>query len=1175
MAVTRDDVIKLYVAMFHRAPEGNAVDTWVQAAESEGWGLAELAQTMCAAAIEVVQSDESYASIYPEYANLDLSNLTEESVRAVIESVYEILFNKTYEDDPEGIDGWVADVIENGQPLGNAIASIVLVAEQIYNGEVEADEQAKAAAEAFVNKVEVAKYFAENVSEFNGDFGAYQQIIADVTDDPDTVEAAKEEVDNTYVPKNVTLTTDADNVTGSIFDDTFTGVISALSSRGTLDTNDKIDGGDGTDTLTLTVEGSFSGFSSNGYLRNVEEVILNNAEEISRTFDATGVSGVEYYVVNSEGSTVNLTDLGEIPLAVVLQGVAKDTTIDFDNGVTDGSEDNLMVEVQDVGTSSDKVTVTVNGIETLDINAIGTANYVTIADNALKTLEISGSGDLDLDGIGTTVESVDGSGATGNLTLDLTGADTFLFSVKGGAGDDVISIKIGNILANAEIDGGGGSNVVTFTGGGTVQFTMGNVQTVKFGDLDNDVIFSAKNVSGIENIVATKDIDEDVTFANLGASDITVELQGSNNTGIDLTIDNSGSLTVNVDTPSSAATTTNPDENNIDITAINASSLTLNVAEKMKYKGTITANNAENLILSISGALNNTISANSASAAIISNVSNDSALNLTAPNLVELNITANADLNLTNSDLSSLQSLTVNVSGDGNVVTLPNLSAIYSVTLSGSGSVELGDLGDDDLNDYGIIITAADLSGNDTTNSVSLEIGDIDTEGTDIEIDASEVLGKVIIGNISAANGATTPGDVNINVDGVNEDVTLGDVEGYDVVIDAENVLGTITYGNITTYHSANITGSTLKQNDVTVIPDGSNDVTVEFVGGILNDSLTVKPNPGYTGNVTINVIDDAGNNDTLVLDATNAALDIASLSFSGIDVIDVENGSGNAVTVNAADITGKTFTLGSGGDVLTVNGTSSADTIDLSNITPSGTAPSDTIKVNAGDGADTITGTSGDDTIYGGKGADTITTGDGNDNVILDSPFNAVDKITDFTSGTDTLKIDLTTEGVPGALGAGKFGGDNAVDSAYTSAGIMLRVLKFSKADTGGNLVTNITTFCGPLPGTAGSTLTNKLWLKGKLISFGTKTIKLITAGETIINISKLSKPAGAFTKTGVLFFYDTDNHLLKMYGVKVVNNTAGVADSTIDKVSVLTAKTIAQFTTGHDPAATDIVIF
>ncbi|HDD44830.1 MAG TPA: hypothetical protein ENG63_08245, partial [Candidatus Desulfofervidus auxilii] len=60
MAVTRDDVIKLYVAMFHRAPEGNAVDTWVQAAESEGWGLAELAQTMCAAAIEVVQSDESY-----------------------------------------------------------------------------------------------------------------------------------------------------------------------------------------------------------------------------------------------------------------------------------------------------------------------------------------------------------------------------------------------------------------------------------------------------------------------------------------------------------------------------------------------------------------------------------------------------------------------------------------------------------------------------------------------------------------------------------------------------------------------------------------------------------------------------------------------------------------------------------------------------------------------------------------------------------------------------------------------------------------------------------------------------------------------------------------------------------------------------------------------------------
>ncbi|RKX56023.1 MAG: hypothetical protein DRP29_09985 [Thermodesulfobacteriota bacterium] len=69
---------------------------------------------------------------------------------------------------------------------------MLIAAEEYLDSE---DPEAKAAAEAFVNKVEVATYFAENVSEFNGDFGTYQQIIADVTDDPDTVEAAMQEVE--------------------------------------------------------------------------------------------------------------------------------------------------------------------------------------------------------------------------------------------------------------------------------------------------------------------------------------------------------------------------------------------------------------------------------------------------------------------------------------------------------------------------------------------------------------------------------------------------------------------------------------------------------------------------------------------------------------------------------------------------------------------------------------------------------------------------------------------------------------------------------------------------------------------------------------------------------------------------------------------------------------------
>jgi len=91
---------------------------------------------------------------------------------------------------------------------------------------------------------------------------------------------------------------------------------------------------------------------------------------------------------------------------------------------------------------------------------------------------------------------------------------------------------------------------------------------------------------------------------------------------------------------------------------------------------------------------------------------------------------------------------------------------------------------------------------------------------------------------------------------------------------------------------------------------------------------------------------------------------------------------------------------------------------------------------------------------------------------------------------------------------------------------------------------------------------------------------ITITTKNGNNVTISKLkgaAKVSGAATKTiGVMFFYDTDDHLLKMYGMKVTN---GAADTTIDKLSKLASATIAkitltssgQFLTGNH----DIIIF
>ncbi len=212
-----------------------------------------------------------------------------------------------------------------------------------------------------------------------------------------------------------TLTTEDDVITGTSGSDTITGVISALSRERTLDTTDQIDGGDGLDTIELTVKGSFSGFSGDGKLENVEIVKLTNPGDITRTFTAQGVSGVEKYIIESENSTVNLSSLAEIPDEVDLS-VAKN--------VTSGSSDSMTLKVEDIGSSSSKITVTVNGIENLTVSSDGTANYITISDNALKNLTIEGDASLTIDGIGTTIETVDASNAEGAINIDLTGAGT-------------------------------------------------------------------------------------------------------------------------------------------------------------------------------------------------------------------------------------------------------------------------------------------------------------------------------------------------------------------------------------------------------------------------------------------------------------------------------------------------------------------------------------------------------------------------------------------------------------------------------------------------------------------------------------------------------------------------------------------------------------------------------
>jgi len=173
-----------YIALFSRAPEGNAVRYWEDNANDEK----DLALKMVMAAEDLVEKNKEYEKIYPQYVNIDLKNY--ESVRKIIETIYSNIFNKTYEDDPKGIDYWTNDIISGKLTLQDAIYSIVKATLTTnWSGD------AYIAYKTFLNRIDASKYVSENIDEFDGDFIEFQNFVKKVDENEDSIEVVKKEID--------------------------------------------------------------------------------------------------------------------------------------------------------------------------------------------------------------------------------------------------------------------------------------------------------------------------------------------------------------------------------------------------------------------------------------------------------------------------------------------------------------------------------------------------------------------------------------------------------------------------------------------------------------------------------------------------------------------------------------------------------------------------------------------------------------------------------------------------------------------------------------------------------------------------------------------------------------------------------------------------------------------
>jgi hypothetical protein len=304
-----------------------------------------------------------------------------------------------------------------------------------------------------------------------------------------------------------------DALTGTANDDTYVGT---LGTGATLTAGDTIDGGAGTDTLSIfTADGKATLPPLNA--KNIEVVTVNNTDTANTlSVDANSVTGVTTLVSTGQGnvtftnvgtsasvgfrdvviagtSTVTATGARIVNLTGVTQGAAGKASVDV-SGLAAGVGSSL--SVVNSGKASSITTLTFGATDAATTTGLafnlGAATtiktLVSGSANELKTISVTGNGSLKITDAfsSTSLTTVDASANTGGLTLNL-GSVAALTSLKGSSGADTI-VTTGAFTSTAAIDLGAGNDRLT------VDTAPSTGATVNGGDGTDTLILSGGTV---------------------------------------------------------------------------------------------------------------------------------------------------------------------------------------------------------------------------------------------------------------------------------------------------------------------------------------------------------------------------------------------------------------------------------------------------------------------------------------------------------------------------------------------------------------------------------------------------------------------------------------------------------------------------------------------------------
>ena len=652
--------------------------------------------------------------------------------------------------------------------------------------------------------------------------------------------------------------------------DTFDSLNSATST--TLNAGDVLVGGDGTDRLAIVSSIANGTLGQGVQTTSVEQLSVNAVG--ATTVDAATMAGVNDVYNNASLAAVTVTGLTKIANVHVLN-TNQSTTAIFNAAAIAGAADATTVLLNGAATTASN-TVTVDGIETINLVAAGTASgsattNTTVTSNSLNTLNVTGVNAVvsaGLPGASATVTGTVSSDA-GAHDVEITGvAAASKLSVSMLAGND--TVRISTIAATHTISGGDGTD--TLVAGTAISTTTGA----------NISGFEAVSTGAFAVALPTGNLINAVTFTGTGGSVSTV-LSGATVT-------------------QTAATSTNTVSNATGWTGT-TDSLTVNVG-------------ATGTAVGSTGAITQGLTATGIDIATINNLqaATDVAprsVGVTSANLTTLTVNSAGVAPITITGGGVLLK-TINAAGVGGTTTFV---ASATNTLPAGFSLTTG-AGNDALTGLTGADTLSGGAGNDTlTGGVgvdSLTGGD----GAD-----TFVFGQNTAGNVVSSQAAP--------------DTIVGFVSGTDKLNILNNVGGAGTapvafLNNYTSFTQGSAAAAADGRANLAFFVSGDNTLYVQAVAGTQAPTDTAIYLPGVTSLSSLDFgFGSQGTGNTITLSAANALLNNTTNTFASAVTTALDDGITATVAASAA---GSTVDGGAGNDTYTIT-TAPAGALNLSTL--------------------------------------------------------------------------------------------------------------------------------------------------------------------------------------------------------------------------------------------------